>query len=711
MHSFLNRLTDKIVTKKGVWFTVAIWLAAIVMLSLLAPGSKQYSVNNVSELYPDKSPSVIAQKKLDDYFQDADGLPGIFVFEAEQGIVHLEELTNFTEAFLEENIPYVKSMIPLHFLPPEATKSFFSDDETAAFLPILFEPDMTSKEIKIALADIMPLIEKHTDLTVHVTGPAGIAVDATDLFSRADLVLLFSTIGIILILLIVTYRSPLLALIPLLAAVFVYGLADRVLGLLGLSGVELAKQSLSIMMILLFAVVIDYSLFIFSRFREELKVIDDKYEAMRRAMREIGIPIFYSSSTIFLAMVVLFLASFGDYKNFAPIFTTTIFVVMIGAITLIPALFTIFGRRSFWPKVPQVGDEGIRSSSLWSQIGKLVSSRPVVAVISISVILLVFSANIFGLTFEYNTLKSFPDDMPSREGYHVLEEKFEKGTLAPTDIIFESKAPLAEDEQNALKENLEKQPLVSSVRVANISEDEQVLHMELTFTDDPYGVPVMNALEEMMKSSKEVMSAAKVNGEFHFAGETAASVDNRNVNYRDLTVIVLIETFLIFAMLMLLTRSITISGVMIGTIVLSFLAALGLGVFLTEYIFGVSAISNRIPIYAFVFLVTLGIDYNIFLVSRFLEEKKHFPVKKAVELAVANTGGVISSAGIILAATFAVLMTQPIQDLSLFGFIVALGILMDTFLIRGVLLPGLLILLEKNEHLRIVRRRKPSSKS
>src|SRR5690625_1233061 len=162
------------------------------------------------------------------------------------------------------------------------------------------------------------IFENYPTLQAHVTGPAGIAVDATDLFSRADLVLLFSTVGIILIVLIFTYRSPLLALIPLLAAVFVYAVAARLLGLLGVSGVELASQSLSIMMILLFAVVIDYSLFIFSRFREELKKSDNKYEAMRHSMAEIGIPIFYSGSTIFLAMIVLFLASFGDYRNFAP---------------------------------------------------------------------------------------------------------------------------------------------------------------------------------------------------------------------------------------------------------------------------------------------------------------------------------------------------------------------------------------------------------
>jgi|SRR5690625_127075 len=706
MHSLLNKMTDRIATKKGVWITISVWLITIILLSVLAPGSKEYSVNNVSNLYPEKSPSVIAQQKIDNYFNDEDGLPGILVFESPKNNVELEELNKFSEAIQNSNIPYVKGMIPLHFLPEEATVSFFSEDNKAAFLPILFEPNITSKEIKVALADVLPLVKEHTNLDVHVTGPAGIAVDATDLFSRADLVLLFSTVGIILILLIVTYRSPLLALIPLFAASFVYAVTDRILGLLGLSGVELANQSLSIMMILLFSVVIDYSLFIFSRFREELKLYDNKYEAMRHAMREIGIPIFYSGSTIFLAMIVLFLASFGDYRNFAPIFTIAIIVVMISAITLIPALFTLFGRRSFWPKIPRVGDEHIRSSSLWHKIGKFVSTKPIISVVSIMILLLLFSANVFGINFEYNTLKSFPEDMPSREGYSILEKKFEKGTLAPTSAIFESKSTINDENLVQLQNILEEQELVSSVRLSNIAENEQVIQFEITFAEDPYDVATMDGLESMMKNSNKIISQANIKGEFYFAGETASSVDNRNVNKRDLIVIVIVETILIFAMLILLTRSLTISGVMIGTILLSFLSALGIGTFLSEYIFGVSAISNRIPVYAFVFLVALGIDYNIFLVSRFLEEKKHYPVKKAVELAVANTGGVISSAGIILAATFAVLITQPIQDLSIFGFIVAIGILMDTFLIRGVLLPGLLILLEKNEHIRLVYRRK-----
>ena len=704
MHKFINAITDRISTKKGAWMTVTAWIIVAIILSVTAPSSNDYSVNNVSQLYPNSSPSEVAQQKVDEYFKDDDGIPAILVFEGEE--ILLDELGAVTKDLDEEDIPYVKSITPLHVLPPEAVHTFVSEDNQAAFLPILFKEDLTSKEIKVGLEAMEPILEQYPNLDSHVTGPAGISVDATDLFSRADLVLLFSTVGIILVLLIFTYRSPLLALIPLLAAVFVYAVADRLLGLLGLSGVELASQSLSIMMILLFAVVIDYSLFIFSRFREELKKHEIKYEAMRRSMKEIGIPIFYSSSTILLAMLVLFAATFGDYKNFAPIFSIAVLVVMISSVTLIPALFTLLGRRAFWPKIPRVGDEEMRASSLWSKVGRFVSTKPILSIGVIFILLIVSSSNIFNITYEYNTMKSFPDDMPSRVGYDILENKFSKGTLAPTTVIFEANEQLTEEKQLEIANLLDEQELVGSVRVTNTTDDEHVIQYDLIFDEDPYSVETIDTLENMIEAENELLAEANVTGELYFAGETAASVDNRNVNNQDLIVIVIIETVLIFAMLIFLTRSVSIAALMISTILLSFLAALGIGTYLSGFIFDVHSISNRVPVYAFVFLVALGIDYNIFLVSRFLEEKKKFPVKEAVEKAVAHTGGVISSAGVILAATFAVLITQPVEVLYIFGFIVAIGILMDTFLIRGVLMPGLLILLERAKQKRIMRRSK-----
>lgn len=707
MHNFIHRVTEKVSTKKGVAITLILWIVAAIILSFIAPGSKSDAVNSVSHLYPDNSPSVIAQEKLDTYFADDEGIPGIVVLEGKDDLkVDPKEVAQFTEALIDTDAAYVKTIVPFHKMPEQALATFTSEDKQAMFIPVLFDEGLTSKEIKEGIEDLQPVFDNYNQMDIYMTGPAGIAVDTTDLFSRADLVLLFSTVGIILILLIFTYRSPLLALIPLLAAGFVYAVVDRILGLMGEMGVELASQSLSIMMILLFAVVIDYSLFIFSRFKEELMIRESKYEAMRYALKEISIPIFYSSSTIFLAMLVLFLADFGDYKNFAPIFSTAIVVVLIAAMTLVPALFTLFGRKAFWPKVPKLGQTDKAESKLWRGVGKLVSNKPIASIIAITIFLLIASSHVFNIENEYNTMKSFPEDMPSRVGYEVLENKFSSGTLAPTKVVYESDQAISEADLDNLSDALEDEPLVNDVRLSNTSENEKAALFELTFSEDPYSQKTMAALDEIMLDENNILSQAKIQGDLYFAGETASSLDSKNINYRDLIIIVLAESLLIFGMLIFLTRSVTISSIMMGTILFSFVAALGIGTWLSSIFFGVDAISNRVPVYAFVFLVALGIDYNIFLVSRYMEEKKKYSVRQAVENAITHTGGIISSAGIILAATFAVLMTQPVEVLSTFGFIVALGIIIDTFLVRAVLLPGLLILVEKNSHIRLLKKSK-----
>ncbi|SEQ72207.1 putative drug exporter of the RND superfamily [Virgibacillus subterraneus] len=696
MKTFIHYITDRVSTKKGMWITVGVWLILSMLLAVFAPSAKDYEVSSIQTL-PDDAQSIIAKEKVDKYFEDSDGTPALLVFQASEGEVKQSELGEFLSTIKEEDIKGVKEIVPLTKLPPQAAESFFSDDGTTALIPLTFDGSLETTEIKSSLDTIYTLTEQNTDMSLYVTGPAGIATDTNDLFSRADIVLILSTVGIILVLLVVIYRSPLLALIPLLATAFVYEVVMQTLGLMGKSGLIMTSQSLSIMTILLFAAVIDYSLFVFSRYREELKSYENKQEAMKLAMRGTGIPVFYSGATVLAAMLILFFAEFGDYKNFAPTFGTTIFIVMLASVTLVPALFAIFGRKSFWPVIPRVGDSQVKSSSLWSKVGRFVTRKPIISVTAISIILLVSAGNIFNIEYEFNTLKSFPEDMPSREGYEILEEKFQPGDLAPTTVLFETENTISEDSRRELAEDLTDQPLVNNVRVNGSADNESVISYSMTFAKNPYSVETMDALEEIRNDSEQILDESNLSGELYFAGETASSVDDRSINNRDLLVIVLLETLLIFIMLIFLTRSIKMPIYMMGTILVSFVAALGLGVFLSSLFFDIGTISNRVPLYSFVFLVALGIDYNIILVSRFMEERKHHPVKKAVEIAVANTGGVISSAGLILAATFAVLMTQPIQLLFVFGFIVAVGILLDTFLIRGVLMPGLLVLFEKDK--------------
>ncbi|ALX49088.1 MMPL family transporter [Lentibacillus amyloliquefaciens] len=695
MNRLLQTITDRVTTKKGMWITLSIWLLGTLLLAVFAPSARDYQVTSIESI-PDDAQSMIAQDKIDNYFGENNDIQGIMVFQPDNMEAGLAGIPSFLEKIEQENINGLTGVVPLGDLTPQASTQFFSDDGTTAMIPFTLDSSLESGEMKDSIDAIYDL-QENEEVTMKITGPAAIGADTTELFSRADIVLIMSTVGIILVLLVVIYRSPFLALIPLLGAAFVYEAVNQILGLMGKAGLQIGQQSFSIMTILLFAALIDYSLFVFSRYREELKQHENKYEAMKRAMRGTGVPIFYSGGTVIAAMLVLFFAEFAEYRNFAPIFGTAVAVVLIASLTLVPAMFTLFGRKSFWPKVPQVGDEQVKSSSLWSKVGKFVTREPVNSVAIIGILLVGAAANVFNLDYEFNTMKSFPDDMPSREGYEMLEEKFEPGDLAPTTVLFESNEALSNEKRQTLADNLSEQQLVESVQVQNMTDDQEVISYQMTFDENPYSGETMNALKSIISDSGSILDSSNLDGDLYFAGETATSVDDRSLNNRDLTVIVILETVLIFGMLIFLTRSFKMPLYMMGTILVSFLAALGLGTFLTELFFGIETVSNRVPFYSFVFLVALGIDYNIMLVSRFMEEREKYPVKTAVEKAVANTGGVISSAGIILAATFSVLMTQPIQLLFVFGFIVAVGILMDTFLIRGVLLPGLLVLFEKDK--------------
>jgi putative drug exporter of the RND superfamily len=696
MNSFLRWITDRVTSKRGMWVTLGIWLVVTMLLAVLAPSAKEYESSSIDSI-PADAQSMIAQDKVDTYFKDNDGIPAILVFQSKEKdkVVELLQLVPFFEEI--DQVEGIKELVPLTSLPPQAVAGFFSEDKSTVILPLTFDSALETKEMRTQQEKISEIVENSTELTLNITGPAGIAVDSLNLFSRADIVLLLSTVGLILILLIVIYRSPLLALIPLLAAGFVYEVVNQVLGLMGKAGLLLNNQTLSIMSILLFAAVIDYSLFVFSRFREELKQYENKFEAMKQAMRETGVPVFFSGGTVLAAMLVLFFAEFGDYRNFAPIFATAMFIIMIASITLVPALFTLFGRKSFWPKIPRVGEPTVKSSSLWSKVGQFVVKKPVVSAAAIGFILLASALNMLNLNYEFDTMKSFPKDMPSRQGYEILEAKFEAGDLAPTTVLFESEEVLTPEQQTVLTEALADLPLVNNVRPTGTTEDNKVIQYSLTFEKNPYDAETMDTLEKMRNNAGQLLADQQLEGTLHFAGETAKRVDDRAINNRDLIVIVLLESILIFGMLIVMTKSIRMPIYMMGTILISFLAAVGLGMFLSSLFFDIDTISNRVPLYSFVFLVALGIDYNIILISRFMEERKKHSVKKAVEIAVSNTGGVISSAGIILAATFAVLMTQPIQLLFVFGFIVAVGILLDTFLIRGVLLPALIVLFEKEK--------------
>lgn len=699
MKKLLYPITDWVSTKRGMWITIIIWLVLMIGLSA-GPKLGDYKVTNFQSL-PNEAESIIAENKLEEYFPNDQGTPGILVFHNDAGDIQVADVQKITDAILADNIKGIDTIVDISKLPPAATTGFTSEDGSTMIIPMSLEAGLGNNEyaeINDAASKIgNDIAETTASTSFYITGPAGIAGDTIKLFEQADFVLLFATILIILVLLIVIYRSPLLAIIPLFATVIVYQVANQSIALMGAAGLEINNSTTSIMSILLFAAVIDYSLFVFSRFREELNHYENKHDAMKHAMRATGEPVFFAGGTVLAAMLILFFADFRDYANFAPVFGMAIFIIMLASITLVPALFTLFGRKAFWPKVPKFGQEKEVKHGVWGPIAKFVVNKPGVSGGLVAIIMLVTALNVFNLEYEFNTVKSFPEDLPSRVGYEIVEQKFDKGELAPSSLLIVSDDQLSEEAITSLKTELESYEEIASARISAQSEDAKAVKFSIALSSNPYEIEAMDFMKELRANNDTLLSQASITGDAYFAGITPKLVDERDVNNSDIIKIVVLETLLILVLLFFLTRSFKMPIYMMATILISYVSALGLGIFLVDTLFGFEALSTRVPVYAFIFLVALGIDYNIILVSRFIEERKNHKVKDALEIAIRNTGGVISSAGIILAATFAALTTMPIADLFVFGFMVAIGILIDTFLVRGMLLPALILFFEKDK--------------
>lgn len=724
----IQKLVRYTSSSRGAKVTLIAWLAVVLLISFLAPSAKDYEGNSTEgSVKGDTASEIAANISLEDFPTD-EGLTALVVFHKEGDITEAnrEHITEFSEWLASDDKPeHVASALPYHQFPESVQDDMFSEDGSTLIFNLALEEGIDSGQSHDTLDQLREEMEAIglDDMQMEITGPAGISADTISLFRNADVVLILSTVALIFIILILIYRSPLLAITPLIIAAIVYGVVDRVLGLVGKFDIFVVEsQAVSIMLVLMFAVLTDYSLFIFSRYREELKKNASKYDAMGEAIHHVSEPIFFSGGTVFLAMLTLFVTVFEPYNHFAPVFSIAVVFILLAGLTLIPAIFALMGRKAFWPFIPKVEKESKqKKNGFWSSVGNLVVKRPAVIAGTILIVLLIGAFNVTSMNFSFNLLKSFPDDMSSRTGFELLEENYPPGQLAPVTVILRSDEAIEVDQEflenaQTLTGLFEEQAGVTSVSpgitddMINadedlprdfLSENKQAIKLQLILDGNPYEPNALNTVESLRNSADDFIEDSGFSvSDFalHYDGQTAQQLDVKQMNKRDMILLFSLVTIFLTIVLGFQTRSVLLPVLMMGTILLSYVASLGFGWLIFKHFFGYDAISYRLPVYTFVFMVALGIDYNIMLVSRIRENVREGMVwKEAVGQGVALTGGVISSAGLILAATFSVLMTQPLQELFLFGFIMAMGILFDTFIIRGFFLPSILILTHKKK--------------
>jgi len=658
------------------WVVIAIWIVIAGALSM-GPSLASVTSNDASRSLPANVESKRADALQQASFPAAKGTPIIVVFSSEAA------LTAADKAAIAAGETWLTSGAE----PVSSARVEHSPDGKGA----LIFASLAGNPGDAAFRDSVQAIGDHfgdsvNGMQVRVTGPGGLITDVYRIFLNADVKLLLGTVILVLILLLVIYRSPVLPFVPLIAVGFGYFVAGGLLARIATAlDVTLSGQATSLMVILLFGAGTDYALLLISRYREELRRESDARVALATALGETWEAIAASGLTVTLAVLALLFADYGDYTSFAPVLGVGVFVTLIAGLTLMPALLALLGRRAFWPRRPKLGD--VTSHRTWQRIAERVAAAPKRAAGLVAVILVVLALGCLYYSPRFSFTEDFLKDMPSKQGYALLEKHFPKGSLAPTTVLI--KAPQAPPEfvTGMIVGALSKSPGVAAAFPTGSADDGKLLGFQVILKGDPYSKEALQQIRDLRTTARK--AAAAGGGTALVGGPTAIQADTWALSNRDTLVVAVIALIVVGVILAVLLRALVAPLYLLATNLLSYLAALGATIFITEKLFGWERISYRIPLYMFIFLVALGSDYNIFITTRIRGEALLHGLRDGTVRALAATGGVLTSAGVILAGTFLILLSQPVKDLAEIAIGVALGVLLDTFLVRTALVPGL----------------------
>jgi putative drug exporter of the RND superfamily len=533
----------------------------------------------------------------------------------------------------------------------------------------------TVKSLRAAARDDAP-----GDLSLRVTGGPAFGADIADSFSGANITLLAVTAAVVALLLILTYRSPTLWLLPLTVIAF----ADRVATSVGsavssLTGLTFDGSTSGITSVLVFGAGTNYALLLISRYREELQATDDHRDALRTAVRRAGPAIVASNATVVLALLSLLLALVPSTRSLGAQAACGLLVAAVFVLTVLPPLLALLGRRLFWPFLPRRGSHEATHGGGWYRVASWVTSHAGRVAVTGLILLALLCTGLLATPIGLSQTQQFRVKAESVSAYETLAAHLPNGLADPTRVI--GATSHAADIQRAI----EATPGVASVTPGGESPS-GVTQWTVVVNAAPASAQAFDTVAALRAAVKRADPTTLV------GGSDAQALDARDAAKRDQRVVIPAILAVVLVVLYILLRAALAPLILVGVTVLSAVAALGLGGWASVHIFGFPALDNTTPLFAFLFLVALGVDYTIFLVTRAREETPHHGTREGIVHAVSATGGVITSAGVVLAAVFCVLGVLPLIVLTQIGIIVGLGILLDTFVVRTVIIPALFAL-------------------
>ncbi|MCG5465773.1 efflux RND transporter permease subunit [Micromonospora sp. MED01] len=530
-------------------------------------------------------------------------------------------------------------------------------------------------------------------LTAEVTGAPAFTADLSSVFDGADVTLLVVTAAVVALLLLITYRSPFLWIVPLVVVAATEQLTLRAVDVIvpGV-GINLQQgQVTGIASVLVFGAATDYALLLIARYREELRREEDRFAAMRAALRRTAEPILASGGTVVLGVLTLLLSEQETNRALAVACATGVVFAMLSALFVLPAVLVLFGRGLFWPFVPRVGGP-VREGRLWGRLGAAVQRRPVVVATLATVLLGGLALGGLGIRTGLSETEQFRAEPEAVTGAQTLARAFPAGSTQPVAVITTPAAVRAvTDAATAVPGVASARPGDAGTAVAQV---DVVLDAEPGTTASDRAIEALRAaVAAVPDSAPPAAAGADAPSGAIVGGSVAATYDSDEANDRDLRLILPIILLLVGAVLVLLLRGLLAPLLLVLTVIASYFASLGAAWLLFDHVLGFPALDSGVLLLAFVFLVALGVDYNIFLVTRAREDARSAGTRAGMLSALRVTGGVITSAGVLLAAVFAVLGVLPLITLTQIGIIVCIGVLLDTLLVRTVLVPALAFLL------------------
>ncbi|MFF3844354.1 MMPL family transporter [Streptomyces sp. NPDC002328] len=641
------------------WLVLALWAGVLAIVSPFAAQLSDVQRNRITDYLPASADSTQVAE-LQERLPGGESTELVLVYHREGG------LTAGDRATAAEQVTRVAGEHALTGTP----RGIPSTDGTTLMYPIVTTEPGTDEDKRDAFVDaVREVAHGEGGLTVEVGGTGAFATDASEVYNSLGGPLLYTTVGVVAVLLILIYRSPVLWLVPLVVA----GVADFLslgvaYGLHQAFGTSVSGQSSGIMTILVFGAGTDYALLLVSRYREELRRVERPLDAMRAALRGCGPAVLASSGTVAAGLLCLLAADLNSNRGMGPLGTVGVLCALVAMLTLLPALLVLLGRRVFWPLVPAYGSTPKVRRSLFAAMGASAGRRPRTVLAAGAALLAALALGALNLPGTVKQQDSFVDPPESVAALEILAEAYPEGSAQPIDVLTPA------DRADAALAAIRGTQGVSDARKSRTGHG----WTEITVTAS---APPQSAAETAtIERLRERLDGSYV------GGASAQQIDLEDTNARDRLIVVPIVLVSVLLILIALLRSIVAPLILVAAVVAVWGAALGLGGLVFGPVFGFEGTDPGLGLLSFVFLVALGVDYGIFLMHRMREESLRGAEPAAAALtALRSTGGVIASAGLVLAATFAVLTNMGLVQLVELGFVIAVGVLLDTFLVRTYL--------------------------